>query len=116
MTDGARPIGIVDAWQRPDGSGGVLAQIVDAPRQVADEPEEHVHRRGLDVSARLPEGDRVGAETEQPCHLALRQREALPNVYCLRPANMTTSQRRRSGVQFWRLRDGCNASSFGSFR
>lgn len=63
----------------PPASGGVLAQIVDAPRQVADEPEEDVHRRGLDVSARLPAGGRVGAETEQPCRLALRQREAQPN-------------------------------------
>lgn len=44
------------------GSGCVITQVVDAPRQVADEPEEHVHRRRLDVSAGFPAGDRVCAK------------------------------------------------------
>ena len=35
-------------------SGSVVAQVLDAPGQVPDEPEQDIHRSSLDVPSRLP--------------------------------------------------------------
>ena len=51
----------------------MLAEILDTAGQVADEPEEHVHRGRLHVPARLPTRDGVGTQAQElsQCPLSL---------------------------------------------
>ena len=60
-----------------DCSGRVLAEVLDAARQVADEPQEHVHCRCLDVPACLPPGDGVAPQAQKLGQRPLSQVQAL---------------------------------------
>ena len=60
-----------------DCSGRVLTEVLDAARQVADEPQEHVHCRCLDVPACLPPGDGVAPQAQKLGQRPLSQVQAL---------------------------------------
>ena len=55
----------------------MIAQVVDASGKVTNQPEQHVHRGGLHVPARLPPGNRVRAKPQEACQPSLCQAEVL---------------------------------------
>src|SRR6266545_4224066 len=87
-------------------SSGVVPQVVDAPRKVPDQAEQHVHRRRLHVPTRLPTGDRVRAESEQARKVRLRKAEPFADRADLvgrkKPA-LLTADRDRILVESFRL-------------
>src|SRR5208282_183422 len=58
-------------------SGCAISKVIDAARQIANELEQHVHRGRLNVSARLPAGHCVRAESQQARQIRLRETEPL---------------------------------------
>src|SRR4249919_3391283 len=51
----------------------VIAQVGQAPRQIADQPQQHVEGSRLNVAPRFPAGDRVRTQTKQTSKLYLRE-------------------------------------------
>lgn len=58
-------------------SGGAIAKVTDATGHVANQAEQDVHGRALNVAAGFPAGDRVGAEAEEAGEVGLGEVEAV---------------------------------------
>jgi len=54
----------------------VIAQVLNAPGQIADHPEENIHRRGLDVPSRFPPRYGVRTQPEKTRQVRLREIES----------------------------------------
>src|SRR5439155_27356678 len=59
--------------RRRGPSRRMFAQILEAPREIPDQTQQHVHRGGLHVVPRLPSGYGVTTETKEAGQLGLRE-------------------------------------------
>jgi hypothetical protein len=61
------------------GSRGVLPQVVQAPRHIANHSKQHVHGSRLDIAAGFPSRDGIAPEPEQTGQFGLGETVAFPD-------------------------------------
>ena len=85
----------------------VVAQVIKATRQVADQPEQHIHRSRLNVPAGFPARHGISANAQQPDEISLRQTVAFADRsdFICRQATHVSFGKSRSRLRAaaWRL-------------